>query len=100
MTRNNGVYMLKAKTALRLTVDDYDAEILDLVQAAQEDLGIAGVVIPEQYTAIVTRAIVTYCRLHFPTLSDGEFDRMKKSYDEQKAQLATATGFTDWGRSQ
>ena len=26
-----------------------------------------------------------------------EYDRLKKSYDEQKAQLSTCTGYTDWG---
>ena len=26
-----------------------------------------------------------------------DYDRMKKSYDEQKAQLSMATGYTDWG---
>ena len=28
---------------------------------------------------------------------NSSYDRMKSSYDEQKAQLATATGYTDWG---
>lgn len=26
-----------------------------------------------------------------------EYDRLKAAYDEQKAQLRTATGYTDWG---
>jgi hypothetical protein len=26
-----------------------------------------------------------------------DYDRLKASYDEQKAQLSTATGYTHWG---
>ena len=81
----------KIKLALRITVSNYDSELTDLISAAQLDLGIAGVVVPETLTAIVERAIITYCKVHFSALTDGEW-----SYDEQKAQLATATGYTDW----
>lgn len=87
----------KVKLALRLTVDAYDAELEGLIAAAQTDLGIAGVVVPETLDAIVERAIITYAKIHFSALSDGEWSRLKASYDEQKAQLATATGYTDWG---
>jgi len=86
----------KIKLALRITVSNYDAELTDLISAAQLDLGIAGVVVPETLTAIVERAIITYCKVHFSALTDGEWSRLKASYDEQKAQLATATGYTDW----
>ena len=87
----------KTKLALRVTVTNYDANLTDLISAAQLDLGIAGVVVPETLTAIVEQAIITYCELHFSALSDGEWSRLKASYDEQKAQLVTATGYTDWG---
>lgn len=87
----------KTKLALRVTVTNYDADLTDLISAAQLDLGIAGVVVPETMTAIVERAIITYCKIHFSALSDGEWSRLKASYDEQKAQLVTATGYTDWG---
>lgn len=86
----------KIKLALRITVSNYDSELTDLISAAQLDLGIAGVVVPETLTAIVERAIITYCKVHFSALTDGEWSRLKASYDEQKAQLATATGYTDW----
>lgn len=87
----------KTKTALRLTVDAYDSEVSELIEAAKFDLGIAGVVLPTELNAICERAIITYCKIHFSALTDGEFSRLKASYDEQKAQLATATGYTDWG---
>lgn len=84
----------KVKLALRITTTAYNDELNDLIEAAQLDLGIAGVVIPEELDAIVSRAIVTYCKVHFGSPDD--FDRLKASYDEQKAQLSMATGYTDW----
>ena len=87
----------KVKVALRLTTDVFDDELTSLIEAAQLDLGIAGVVTAALPDVLVQRAIITYCRVHFGNLDDGEWDRMKKSYDEQKAQLQTATGYTNWG---
>lgn len=87
----------RAKLALRITTNAYDAEIADLLEAAVLDLGVAGVVIPENESKLVTTAAVTYVRLHFGSPDD--YDRLKRSYDEQKAQLATCTGYTDWGEA-
>ena len=87
----------KTKLALRVTACAYDADLVGLIEAAKLDLGIAGVILPPTYDAVVDRAIITYCKIHFLTLTDGEWTRLKASYDEQKAQLATATGYTDWG---
>lgn len=89
--------LLKVKTALRITTDAFDDELTDLISAAQIDLQIAGVTIPASLDAIVTRAIITYCKMSFGIPDD--YDRLKKSYDEQKAQLSTATGWTDWGEA-
>ena len=68
---------------------------------AMLDLGVAGVVIPDEFSALVQTACITYVKMHFGQNYDrGEamskgYD-LKASYDEQKAQLATCTGFTDW----
>ena len=83
------------KTALRITTTAYDSELTYLITAAQLDLGIAGVVLPDEMDEIVQRAIVTYCKMSFGLPED--YDRLKMSYDEQKAQLITATGYTNWG---
>lgn len=84
----------KAKTALRITTDAFNSEINDLIEAAKLDLGIAGVVVPNPLDALVSQAVITYCRLNFGQPDD--YDRLKKSYDEQKAQLGMATGYTEW----
>lgn len=85
----------KVKMALRISTNAYDDELTDLIAAAQQDMGIAGVVIPETIDELVTRAIITYCKMTFGLPED--YDRLKRSYDEQKAQLSNATGYTDWG---
>lgn len=87
----------KVRNALRITTITNDAlnqELEDLIEAAKLDLGIAGVVIPDTIDALVTKAIITYCKMSFGLPED--YDRLKRSYDEQKAQLRTATGYTDW----
>lgn len=89
--------LAKVKLALRVTTTAYDNDLNDLISAARQDLGIAGVVLPSTLDAICERAIITYCKLHFLGLSDNEWDRLKASYDEQKAQLTMATGYTNWG---
>lgn len=78
------------KLALRVSADVFDNEINDLIEAAKSDLGIVGVENAET-DPLIKRAIITYCRLYFGEPDD--FDRMKAAYDEQKAQLITATGY-------
>ena len=87
----------QVKMALRIKTTAYDSELTYLIAAAKLDLGIAGVVLPDELDELVTRAIITYCKLSFGLPED--YDRLKRSYDEQKAQLSTATGYTDWGEA-
>lgn len=84
----------KVKLALRISTDAYNSELNDLIEAAKLDLGVAGVVVPQTVDALVTKAIITYCKMSFGLPED--YDRLKRSYDEQKAQLSNATGYTNW----
>lgn len=86
------------KKALRITTTAYDDELQLLINAAFQDLARAGVIaemLTENSTPLVKRAVITYCKMNFGLPED--YDRLKKSYDEQKAQLGTATGYTNWG---
>ena len=87
----------KVKMALRISTTALDDELAGLIKAAEQDLGIAGVVLPTELDEICDRAVITYCKFQFGLPEDA--DRLKRSYDEQKAQLVTATGYTDWGDS-
>ena len=82
------------KLALRITTNAFDSELTGLISAAQIDLGIAGVTLPDTLDAVCNLAIITYCKCNFGQPDD--YDRLKKSYDEQKAQLSMATGYTTW----
>lgn len=84
----------KTKKALRVSTTAFDDQISDLLDSALLDLGVAGVEIPESIDALVSTAAISYVRIHFGSPDD--YDRWKRSYDEQKAQLASCTGYTDW----
>lgn len=84
-----------AKVAARVSNTAYDLQISNLLDSAMLDMGVAGVEIPETLDALVETAAITYVLMHFG--QPDEYDRLKRSYDEQKAQLVTCTGYTDWG---
>lgn len=84
-----------AKMARRMNTNAFDAQVSRLLSAALRDLYVAGVDLPEQAEPLAVEAAITYFLLHFGT--PDEYDRLKASYDEQKAQLRTLTGFTTWG---
>ena len=88
----------KVKLALRITTDVFDTELSDLIAAALLDMGIAGVTNDDTQDALIIRAVITYCKMHFGQPDD--YDRLKSSYDEQKAQLSMATGYTTWTEAQ
>ena len=100
----------EAKMAMRIVSKAYDAEIASLILAGVKDLAVAGVTVDGvsfTFTAttdgttvvdtstlndqLLIRALITYTRLHFGSPDD--YDRLEKSYFEQKAQLQTASGY-------
>lgn len=84
------------KLAMRpaIKTNAYDSEIMDLIAAARADLEGVGI-FGDESDPLIRQAIKTYCRLHFGSPPDA--DRLHASYAEQKAQLMSKTGFTDWG---
>lgn len=92
----------RVKLALLISGDDFDSELTDMINAAAKDLGIAGVdalvISTDTDDALIIRAIITYCGYQFEIMH-GSLDRSaayKKSYDEQKAQMGMASGYTTW----
>ena len=102
----------EAKKALRVTVSNYDDEIMRLCQAGVMDLQIAGVVTSGEVTftvgtggavtdtstladPLVQRAVITYARMRFG--SPGDYDRLAEAYETQKVQLMHADGYTNYG---
>lgn len=87
------------KIALGVTGVDFDGMISDLIEAAKADLGITDIDVETigDSNPLMKRAIITYCRLNFSVFGLPEgYDQLKRSYDEQKAQMSMATGYTEW----
>lgn len=93
----------KVKTACRVTSEAYDDELTDLIASALDDLGLTdilpSVLVDDDSTIspLIRKAVITYCRFSFGRVPVETYDRIKASYDEQKAQLLMASGYTDWG---
>lgn len=80
------------KQAMRIKTDAYDNGITQLINACIRDIGVVGVTFESTTDdALLIQAVITYCRLNFGTPTD--YDRLKASYDEQKAQLISCTGY-------
>lgn len=89
----------KAKLVLRILTDDFDEEIQDLINAATLDLGVAGVSNVDEADPLIIRAIMTFVKMNFGInygAGNSDYDNLKKSYDEQKMQLALTTNYTNW----
>lgn len=84
-----------AKLALRISTNDFDTEIEDLIAAALADMGLAGVTNDSTDDPLVRRAVLTYVKMNFGEADN--YDKLKASYDEQKAQMGMATNYTNWG---
>lgn len=76
------------KMALRIAGDDFDPQIDVLVSAAKAELRALGITELTDSDPLVRVAVMTYCRLHFGAPAD--YDRLERSYREQKAQLQSA----------
>ena len=83
------------KLALRRTgTSAFDTDIAELIEAAKNDLRIAGVNVDNEDDPLITMAIKTYCKAHFGETD--EFINLSDSYETQKAQLMVASGFTNY----
>ncbi len=88
----------KVKLALRIVTNDFNEELSGMIAAALKDLEIAGVK-TENVPPLIERAVICYCKIHFGDPAPDLADKWKALYNEQKAQLQMADGFTDWGDS-
>ena len=102
--------LAECKLAMRIMATAYDAEIAALILAGVKDMAVAGIPVEGvsfTFTAstegtvvidtstitdqLLIRALITYARLHFGSPDD--YDRLERSYNEQKAQLQMASGY-------
>lgn len=90
-----------AKVACRVTSTAFDTELNDLISAALSDLGITDIqsilLTSDDPVPLIKQAVITYCRMNFGLQSETYYNRLKASYDEQKAQLLMSSEYTEWG---
>lgn len=91
---NTSEILARVKLSLRIKTAAFDTQITGLINSAILDLGIAGV--SAYIDEIMLTAITAYVAMHFG--DPDNYDRLKKSYDEQKAQLQMSSGYTNWSR--
>lgn len=94
--------MLKdaVKMSLRITTEKFDTEIAWLIGAALADLQMTDITNVSVDDMLIRRAVITYCKMNFGTPEPSEYNRLKLSYDEQKAQLSMRSGYTTWEGSE
>ena len=84
------------KDALRVSGNDLDIEVADLVDAAKADLQLSGVH-PDKIVdpdPLIKRAVIVYAKAHFGW-DNPEADRFAKSYDMLKQHLTLSTEYTE-----
>ena len=88
----------KVKTACRVTSTAYDEELTDLISAGLADMGITDikpdVLVDVAPAPLILRAVVTYCRMNFGYVDEIAYERLKRSYDEQKSQLLMSSEYS------
>ena len=72
----------KVKNALRITVPHMDEELLDIINACEQDLTFAGVCNVIASDPSIIRAVVLYAKANFSFSADGH--RFHQQYDSLK----------------
>lgn len=84
------------KDALRVSGDDLDTEILDLIDAAKADLILSGVHKDKvkDNDPLIKRAITVYCKAHFGYEDPKLSERFQESYISLKHHLTLSSEYT------
>ena len=75
------------KLALRIKSSAFDEEISDLIQSAEIDLKISGIINAKEDDPLIRQAIKTYCKANFG-LDNKDSEKYQKSYDMLKQHLS------------
>ena len=84
------------KDALRVSGDDLDTEILDLIESAKADLILSGVHKDKvkEDDPLIKRAITVYCKAHFGYEDPKLSERFQESYISLKHHLTLSSEYT------
>ena len=84
------------KDSLRVSGNDLDTEILDLIESAKADLILSGVHKDKvrDNDPLIKRAITVYCKAHFGYDDSKIVERFEQSYISLKHHLTLSTEYT------
>ena len=84
------------KVALRIAATNtaFDGEVDDLIDAAKNDLKLAGITEVNDTDALIKRAINTYCKAHYG-YDNPDAERFLQSYLMLKMHLTQSTEYTE-----
>lgn len=93
---NSSALLGDIKDSLRVSGDDLNIEIKDLIDAAITDLHLSGVsnIKLESNDFLIKRAITVYCKAHFGYEDPKYADRFAQSYDSLKQHLTLSSEYT------
>lgn len=85
------------KNALRISGNDLDVEILDLIEAAKADLILSGVHIDKvtDTDPLIKRAVTVYCKANFGYEDPKLSERFQESYISLKQHLTLSAEYTE-----
>lgn len=85
------------KDALRVSGNDLDTEIQDLIEAAKADLTLSGVHKDKviDIDPLIKRVIILYCKAHFGYEEPAQAELFMKSYNALKTHLALSQEYTE-----
>ena len=87
------------KLAVRRTdTTAFDGDLTRLINACIQDMTIAGITNATATSTdpLIIQAVCTYCMVHFGETD--EYEHLKASYDEQKAQLQMSSNYTNYAQ--
>lgn len=84
------------RDALRVSGNDLDGEIQDLIDAAKADLMLSGVHATKitDTDPLIKRAVIVYCKAHFGW-AENDADRFERSYTMLKTHLTLSAEYTE-----
>ena len=84
------------KVALRIaaTTTAYDGEVGDLIEAAKDDLQLAGIISDDTTDPLIKRAVITYCKAYFG-YDNPDAERFLQSYLMLKMHLSLSVDYTE-----
>ncbi len=84
----------KVKKVLRITTDDFDEEINDLIADCKVDLKLSGIREEkiDEDDELIRRSIIVYCKAHFGW-ENPDYERLLESYHALKTHLNLSTEY-------